>query len=286
MAEVNYRHELVGAFGDPIDENPTGIMMEAAFEALNLPWRYQLLHVVEEALPDAVRGVRALGFQGFNCTIPHKVAVMRHLDDIAPDARLIGAVNTVRREGNAFIGENTDGKGFLRGIREDAGLDPAGKRIVVLGAGGASRAVTVELALAGAAELIVVNRTVQRGQQLAQHLNDKTDTTARFRPWSETLVIPNDVDVLVNATSIGLYPDVDAMPDVDLSHARDDMLVCDAIPNPPETPLIKTAAARGLPTLNGLSMLVYQGVTAFKMWTGQDPPEDVMKSALQQAFGL
>ena len=143
------RAELVGVFGDPVDENPTGIMQEAAFAAAGLNWRYITLRVAAADLPAAVAGLRALNFQGINLTIPHKVAILSLLDEVAPDAALIGAVNTVRRAGDRLIGENTDGKGFLRSIRDDAGVDPAGKRVVFLGAGGAARAMTVELALAG-----------------------------------------------------------------------------------------------------------------------------------------
>src|SRR6185436_10515552 len=146
------------------------VMQEAAFQALGLNWRYLTIEVKPEALPDAIQGMRAMGFQGINLTIPHKVAVMDLLDEIAPDATMIGAVNTVRREDNRLIGENTDGKGFLRGVREAGGIDPKGKRIVVLGAGGAARAITVELALAGAAEITIWNRGVERGRNLSAHL--------------------------------------------------------------------------------------------------------------------
>jgi shikimate dehydrogenase len=180
---VNYKYELVGVLGYPVAENPTCVMQEAGFAALGLQWRYLTMEVKPEALPDALRGVRALGMRGINLTIPHKVAVMALLDDIAPDAKLIGAVNTVRREGDRLIGENTDGKGFLRGLRE-SGIDPRGKRIVVLGAGGAARAITVELALAGAAELIVINRSVERGQALVADLKSRTGANAQFKPWS------------------------------------------------------------------------------------------------------
>jgi shikimate dehydrogenase len=123
---LSLRSELVGAFGDPIDENPTGIMQEAAFAAAGLNWRYLLLRVTAEDLSSAITGIRAMHFRGINLTIPHKVAVLRYLDEVAPDAALIGAVNTVRRVGDRLIGENTDGKGFLRSVCEDAGIDPAG----------------------------------------------------------------------------------------------------------------------------------------------------------------
>ena len=147
---ANFKAELVGCFGQPVAENPTGAMQEAAFQALGLNWRYLTVEVPPEKLRDAILGVRAFGMQGVNLTIPHKVAVMGYLDEIAPDAAIIGAVNTVRRDRNRLIGENTDGKGFLRGVRADAQVDPRNKRIVVLGAGGAARAIVTELALAGA----------------------------------------------------------------------------------------------------------------------------------------
>jgi len=286
MTAANYKYELVGAFGDPIAENPTGIMQEAAFAEAGLNWRYLLMEVKAEALADAVRGIRALGFRGFNCTIPHKVAVMQHLDDIAPDARMIGAVNTIRRDGDKLIGENTDGKGFLRGLREEARVDPKGKRVTILGAGGAARAIAVELALAGASELLVVNRSLPRGETMVGDAKSRTGVKISFQPWTQTYRVPKDVDILVNATSIALYPNVNDMPDTALDEARPDLLVCDVIPNPPETPLVKAARARGMNVLNGLSMLVYQGVTGFELWTGHKAPEGAMKAALEKAFGV
>jgi len=269
-----------------VAENPTGVMQEAAFAAAGLNWRYLTIEVKPEALPDAMRGVRAFGMRGINLTIPHKVAVLSLLDEISPDAAMIGAVNTVRREGDRLIGENTDGKGFLRGVREEAGVDPKGKRIVILGAGGAARAIAVELALAGAAEMTVHNRSVERGQTMVRDLVSRTGANAHFEPWTRTYLVTPDVDILVNATSIGLFPDVDAMPDVSLAAARPDLLVCDVVPNPPETRLIQSARAQGLKVLTGLAMLVYQGAIGFEMWTRHTAPEAVMKDALAQAFGI
>jgi shikimate dehydrogenase len=280
----DFSAELVACLGQPVRENPTGVMIEAAFEALGLAWRYLTIEVPPDKLRDAVTGVRALGLRGANCTIPHKVAVMQYLDEIAPDAATIGAVNTIRREGDRLIGENTDGKGFLRGLRTDAAIDPRGKRAIVLGAGGASRAIVTELALAGAAEIVVVNRSVDRGASMTAEIARKTNAPIRFEPLTGIYRVPAATDLLVNATSIGLYPDVNAMPPVDLTDASRHMLVSDAVPNPPETALLKTARSLGLPVLDGLSMLVHQGVIGFRMWTGQDAPQDVMKEALRRAF--
>lgn len=281
---MNLRHELVGAFGDPIDENPTGVMMEPAFAAAGLNWRYQLLHVRREDLATAVAGVRALGFRGFNLTIPHKVAVLQHLDAVAPDAALIGAVNTVRRDGDRLIGENTDGKGFLRSIREDAGLDPAGKSVVFLGAGGAARAMAVELALAGAADITIVNRSPGRGNELVTLLNERTSAQAHYVPWMDAYRLAEGTDILVNATSIGLYPNVEETPAVEIGSICPGMLICDVIPNPPQTRFLQLAEARGARTLNGLGMLVNQGTIAFKLWTGMEPDAALMRGALEKFF--
>ena len=235
----NYKAELVGVFGSPVAENPTGVMQEAGFAALGLNWRYLTIEVRREDLAAAMQGMRAMNFAGINCTIPHKVAVLQYLDDVAPDARLMGAVNTVRRDGDRLIGENTDGKGFLRALRDDAAVDPQGKRVVVLGAGGAARAVGVELALAGATAIVVVNRNPERGQELVRLLNEHTPVNATFVPWMAGMRIAEDTDLLVNCTSIGLYPDVDGIPDIDTHAIAPHMVVCDVIPNPPHTPLLR-----------------------------------------------
>ncbi len=284
---ANYKAELVGVLGYPVAENPTGVMQEAAFREVGLNWRYLNIEVPPDGLADAMTGVRAFGMQGVNLTIPHKVAVLQYLDEVSSDAQVIGAVNTVRREGDRLIGENTDGKGFLRGVRVDAGMDPSGKRVVMIGAGGAARAIATELLLAGVSDLLVVNRSVERGEGMVQHLKDHIERAPiRFEPWQGTYRVPDDVDLFINATSIGLYPDVEAMPDVDLSAARRDMLVADVVFNPPITRLLDDATRRGMPVLDGLSMLVYQGMIGFTMWTGQEAPEAVMKKALAEALGV
>ncbi len=282
----SYQAELVGCLGNPVAENPTGVMQEAGFRAAGLDWRYLTIQVAAEGLGDAMRGVRAFGMRGINLTIPHKVAVIDYLDGLSPEAEAIGAVNTVRREGSRLIGENTDGKGFLRGVRVDAGMDPRGKRVVVLGAGGAARAIATELALAGAADLRIVNRSAARGESMVSHLRAKTGAPAHFEAWRGIYAVDGQADLLVNATSIGLYPDVDAMPDVDLRDARADLLVADAVFNPPQTRLLRAARDRGLRTLDGLSMLVYQGTIAFELWTGCPAPEQAMKEALRAALGV
>lgn len=285
MAATSYMTDIVGVFGFPVAENPTGVMQNAAFDALSLNWRYLNIEVAAEDLGEAIGGLRAMrNFQGMNLTIPHKVEVLQYLDEVSVDARLMGAVNTVRRVGDRLIGENTDGKGFLTALRDDAGIDPIHKDFVVLGAGGAARAICVELALAGASAITVVNRSMQRGKGLVDLVNEFTPAKAKLVKWDREYAVPAEANVLINATSIALYPDVDAMPPLVVDSLRPDLVVCDVIPNPPNTPLLRAAAARGARTIDGLGMLVYQGAIAFKMWTGQDAPVEVMHKALAAEF--
>ena len=282
--EVNYKAELVGVFGHPVAENPTIVMQEAGFRELGLNWRYLNIEVYPQDLAAAMQGLRAMNMQGINLTIPHKVEVLKYLDEVAGDAKLMGAVNTVRREGDRLIGENTDGKGFIRALRDDAQIDPAGQRVVILGAGGAARAIGVELALAQAAHITIVNRTVQLGQDLATLISENTPAQANFALWDGPYAVPSETNILVNATSIGLYPDITAKPELDYDTITAGMVVCDVIPNPPRTPFLQAAETRGARALDGLGMLVYQGAIAFKMWTGFDAPVEVMHRALAEVF--
>ena len=197
----NFLMQLTGSFAKPAAENPTVEMIEAAFKHHNLEWRYINCEVGPEGLRDAVAGARAMGFRGFNCSLPNKVEVIQYLDGLGESASIMQAVNCVVCRDGKMIGENTDGKGFLKSLQEK--IDPSGKKIVLFGAGGAARAIGVETALAGAAEFIVVNRSTERGEDLVSMLNEKTPTNASFVPWDGDYAIPEDVDVVVNSTSIG-----------------------------------------------------------------------------------
>jgi len=283
MDPRSFLQELVSLFGQPVAENPTQFMIERAFVTHELPWRYLTIEVAPENLADAVRGMRAMGFRGGNVTLPHKMAVIEHLDRTTAAAGLIGAVNCIIREGDELVGENTDGKGFVESLRDVS--DPAGKRIVILGAGGAARAIAVETALAGAAEITVVNRSEKRGRDLVDLLNEKTEAAARFVQWDCDLDTPDGTDILVQATSIGLFPDVDARVPLSVDTLTSETIVADVIPNPPTTRLVRDARARGCPVLDGLGMLVNQGVFGFKLWTGIAPDPQVMRQALEEVFG-
>jgi shikimate dehydrogenase len=282
----SYKAELVGVFGYPVAENPTGVMQEAAFRAQGLNWRYLTIEVRPDDLEAAMTGLHAFSMRGVNLTIPHKVAVIQHLDQLSPEAELMGAVNTVVCEGDRLIGYNTDGKGFLRSVLDDAGVEPKGKRIVFLGAGGAARAMGVEMALAGADHITIVNRTPSRGQALVKLLQERTPADAAFVHWQGEYTVLPEADILVNATPVGLFPNVEEMPSFDMASIHPDLLVCDVIPNPPRTAFLRAAEARGARTLDGLGMLVYQGAIAFQMWTGVEAPVDVMRGALEEVFGV
>ncbi|QDU28175.1 Shikimate dehydrogenase [Anatilimnocola aggregata] len=275
--------EIVCCLGQPVAGNPTQYMMEKAFVAAGLDWRYLTLEVPADKLTDAVRGLRAMGFRGANFTIPHKVAVIPLLDSLSPAAELMGAVNCVKRDGAKLLGENTDGKGFVQSLRSL--LDPSGKRIAILGSGGAARAIAVELGLSGAAEIVIVNRTVGRGQDLVSLLNDKVKVNSRLVHWKGDFEVPAEIDVLINATSIGLG-DAQAQVPVDVATLRNELVVADVIFNPPRTKLIRDAEGRGCRTLDGLGMLVNQAVIGFKIWTGVDPDPEVMRDALEEFLNI
>jgi shikimate dehydrogenase len=278
----NFKQEITAVFGKPVAENPTQVMVEAAYRHHGLAWRYLTLEVDPADLGDAVRGARAMGFAGFNCTIPHKVAVIPFLDEIAESARLMGAVNCVVRRGKKLVGENTDGKGFLKSLRDI--VDPNGKNILIFGAGGAARAIGVELALAGAARITVANRGKDRGRELAALLAGRTKAKADYAPWQGRFKVPASADVVINATSIGLFPDVDAELPLDLETLQPRMVVADVIPNPPRTRLVRAAREKGCRVIDGLGMLVNQGVIGVKYWTGIDPDPAVMRAALEEVF--
>ncbi len=269
--------------GQPVAGNPTQYMMEKAFAAAGLDWRYLTFEVPADKLEDALRGMRALGLRGGNFTIPHKVAVLKHLDGLSPAAELMGAVNCVNCVSDRLIGENTDGKGFVEALRTV--VDPAGKRFVLLGAGGAARAIAVELGLSGAGEIIVANRDAHRGQELVDLLTSRVKIAARYEPLTGEYEVPADADVLVNATSIGLG-DAQAKAPIAVASLRPELVVADVVFNPPETWLIRTAAQHGCKTIDGLGMLVNQAVISFRIWTGVEPDATVMRDALEEFLGI
>ena len=224
-----------------------------------------------------------MNWAGFNCSLPNKVEVIQHIDGLGESASVIGAVNCVVRRGDQLIGENTDGKGFLKSLEEI--VDPSGKRIVMFGAGGAARAIGVEVALAGTKHITIVNRSEKRGRKLVELLNKQTSAEATFEKWDGDYSLEEGVDVVINATSIGLYPNIDARLALNVDSLTTNIVVADVIPNPPKTNLIKDAEARNCKVLDGLGMLVNQGITGIEYWTGITVDGGVMRARLEELFG-
>lgn len=281
----NYRAELVGVFGNPVDENPTGVMEEAAFAAKGLSYRYLTIKVEKDDLEAAMKAVRAFHMRGINLTIPHKVNVLPYLDELSEAAKIIGAVNTVINKNGTLYGENTDGKGFLISLEKE-GVSVKGKKIVILGAGGAARAIGVECALAGAGKIIIVNRQQERGRELAELIAVHTNAGTEYVRWDSAYAVPSETDILVNATSLGLYPNISGKPNVDYTTVMPGMAVSDVVFNPPRTLFLQEAEKRGAKTINGLGMLANQGALNFTLWTGREAPTELMEQTLKREFDL
>lgn len=279
----NYRSELVGVFGCPVDENPTGIMEEAGFQAAGLDYRYLTIKVNEGNLAEAMQAVRIFGMRGVNLTIPHKVAVLQYLDELSPAAKIIGAVNTVVNNDGVLWGDNTDGKGFVKSL-VDEHVELTGKRVTILGAGGAARAIAVECALAGAGHVNIINRNEQRGNDLAELIRTQTPASSMYIRWDHAITIPEDTDILIQCTNIGLFPDTESKPEINYDSLRPEMVACDVVFNPPLTGFLQEAQDRGLKTINGLGMLVNQGAVNFTLWTGVPAPYEIMYDALKAEF--
>lgn len=271
--------DLTGSFATSAAQNPTVAVMEAAYQAAGLDIRYINCEVPPERLGDAVRGAIGMGWLGFNCSIPHKVAILEYLDALAPSAEIIGAVNCVINRDGHLTGENTDGQGFVNALRTI--VDPSGKCFVILGAGGAARAIAVESALAGAAHIEIVNRTAGRGVELAALVDERTPASAGATAWEGTYRVPEGTDIVINATSIGFFPST-GTPDVDPDTFTPGMVVADVVANPPDTTFLQLASQRGATTLQGLGMLVNQALTNARLWTGRDLDGTVMRRALEQ----
>lgn len=280
---VGSLQEIVCCMGNPVRGNPTQFMMEKAFQAAGLDWRYLTLEVEAEQLEAAIGGMRAMKFRGANFTIPHKVAVIPFLDRLTEPAQLMGAVNCVTREGKDLVGDNTDGRGFLESLRET--LDPHGKKVVIFGAGGAARAISVELGLASVSEITIANRGVERGQELVDLLVNEVKIPAKLVVLRDDYSIEPGTDLVVNATSIGLG-DASARVPLDVNSLTHDVVVADVIFNPARTRLIRDVEAKGCKIIDGLGMLVNQAVISFKNWTGVTPDATIMRDALEEFLSI
>lgn len=274
--------KLYGVIGDPIGHSMSPDMHNDAFQALGIQAHYQPFHVMEADLPKAVEGMKALGISGFNVTVPHKTAVMPLLDEVDPLAQAIGAVNTVVREQNRFIGYNTDGEGFLAGLMAEYDGDVLSKRILLVGAGGSARAIYYTLSQKGAQKIDIANRTAARAEELKKRCPYPVETFVLTMEEASKLLA--NYDIIIQTTSIGMSPHAESMP-LSLDHIRSDAFVADIIYNPIETVLMKEARARGASAQNGAKMLSFQGALAFEKWTGTMPDPSRMETIIYNKLG-
>lgn len=278
---------LYGVFGDPVRHSKSPLMQNAAFRAAGINAAYAAFRVTAADLGHAVAGIRSLGFGGINVTIPHKVAIMDHLDDIDEDSRLIGAVNTVVNRDGRLIGYNTDGIGYVRSLKEETGLSVRGRRVLLLGAGGAAQGVAFALAREWPEQMTIANRTVGKAEALADAVRRAAPGGADCRavPLGDLAVCGERYDLIINTTSIGMHPDTDGMPveaDALPLLAAEGAIVSDLIYNPAETRLLALAKQIGAVVHGGLGMFVYQGAYAFEYWTGRPAPVEVMRETVER----
>ncbi len=268
--KITAKTKVIGLIGYPVEHSFSPLMHNNAFEALGLDYCYVTFPVEPARLEEAIKGIRALGIAGINVTIPHKEAVIKFLDRIDDEAKEIGAVNTVVNKEGLLIGYNTDGRGFMASLNENC-YSPKGKRIFILGAGGASRAVAYYLSME-ASELLIYDIDRQKTLNLIKSLKGKIR-------MAEDISEVKTADIIINATPLGLKSDDPSPMNIELLHK--DQIVCDLIYK--ETRLLKEASRKGCQTLDGLGMLLWQGVFAFELWTGKKPPIEVMRKTLIDA---
>jgi shikimate dehydrogenase len=274
---------LVGIVGNPLDHSLSPAIHNAAFDYLGLNWCYVPLPVEEEGLPAAVAGIRELRFAGVNVTMPYKTDVLPLLDEVAAFARSVGAVNTILIDKEKLIGYNTDGRGFYTALVRDMGYDVKGRKVLVLGAGGASRSVTVSLALAGCSSIVIVNRSPERSEQLAGIIRRSAhDIDVRWLSPDENYdLIVAESDVIINATPLTTFNGSLRIP---VSMLNRNQIVCDLNYSLYQPPLLQEAEARGAQVMDGKGMLLYQAASAFEIWTGLEAPVEVMRVALMRAL--
>lgn len=286
--EISGKTKLVGIFGDPVDHTISPAMQNAAFEALGLDMAYIPFHVRKSPAHDlkaAIASIRALNLRGVNVTIPHKEKVLKYLDEVDPDAKAIGAVNTIVNRNGKLVGYNTDGPGYLLSLKEDTGFTVRGKRIIILGAGGAARAILKSALDKRPASVVVANRTLKRAEDLVREFESTFTVEMQALKLDESIApFAKKASLVVNTTSIGMKGS--GTLDVPLNLLPKGAIVSDIVYVPLETAFLSAARARGLRVHYGLSMLVRQGALTFELWTGKKAPVEVMQRAALAALSL
>lgn len=274
---ITGKTKIVGLFGYPVEHTLSPYMHNAAFEALGLDYCYLPFTVSPKDLELAVKTLKALNMRGVNVTIPHKEGIIPYLDELDKEAGLMEAVNTILHEEGKLIGYNTDGRGFIISLKEEGNINPKGKRAMIIGAGGAARAIAFSLALEDVEKIFITDIIDKKARALSSEVTIKTSKEALYiKDLKEGI---DEVDILINATTLGMKKG-DPLP-ISPKLISQRLLVYDIVYNPPLTPFLREAKAKGAKTLGGIGMLLYQGALSFKIWTGQEPPIDVMKKAIE-----
>jgi len=286
MVEINGSTKLTGILGYPVTHSVSPQMHNAAYAKLGLNYCYLPISVKPEDLERVLEGIRILGFAGVNVTIPHKEAVVTHLDEVTKIARLIGAVNVILIQEGHLIGYNTDGPGFIDSLREDAGFDVAGKRAVVLGAGGGAKSVAMMLAQDGVKNLVISDLIYEKAENLCEYINSHFGIAPYACPSksNELRKLIGNCDLLVNATPVGMHPKLNDCPIEDDYIMPGSAVVYDLVYNPLETKLLKLAKKNGAKAVSGIGMLIRQGALAFSLFTEQEAPISLMKEAALKAL--
>ena len=287
---------ILGIIGYPISHTLSPLMHNTTIKHIGLDYIYLPFEVKKENIALAIGGLKGLGIKGINVTIPHKESVIPYLDTLDDNARFIGAVNAIKLEDGSLKGYNTDGLGFLKSLKIDAQEEAKGKNIILLGAGGAARAIAIQMALEGAKSITIANRTVERGMELAGYIKSKFTTHYRGCPENSKFIRAvslndkalieyfREADIIINTTSVGMK-DSDT-PLFLYDYISDRHLVCDTVYKPIETKLLKEASERGARILNGLGMLIYQGSLSFKIWTGHEMPVEIVRKTLMEKLKI
>lgn len=273
--------KLYGVAGDPIAHSMSPKMHNYWFELYGIEACYHPFLIKEENLRDAVKGFKAFGMNGFNVTVPHKVAIIPLLDGIDPLAKAIGAVNTVVNENGKLIGYNTDGPGFIKSLEKEIS-DLEQRKTLIIGAGGAARAIYFSMAERGVGEIDIFNRTAEKAEQLKKECPFDVKTKILEKEEAEKLLA--EYDLIIQTTSIGMSPRIDESP-ISIHNLRKDAFVCDIIYNPLKTKILQEAEEKGAGIKNGVDMFVYQGALAFEKWTGIFPETDKMKEIINKQLG-
>ncbi len=278
---INSEIEIIGLIGNPVKHSKSPLMHNTMFDKLDLKYQYLAFNVCRNDLEKAINGIKALNMKGANITIPHKVDVMKFLDEVSDEAGQIGAVNTIVNDDGKLIGYNTDGEGYVRSLIEETAIDLKNKSVMLLGAGGAARAIGYTLSKQNIDSIIVINRSIEKANDLKVLLEKHTST--KIAEIADIRKYINNVDIIINTTSIGLYPSVD-LSLIDREWIKPSHLVSDVIYNPLATKLLVDANEKGARIHNGLGMFVYQGAIAFEKWTGIFPDTEFMRKTVIDSF--